>query len=224
MSKLIWTIMVMFLLNKGYSQTDSVVNARSPKNVYLRVFKFEKELEVWMNYSDTSEYQLYKRFKICMISGHFGPKRREGDLQVPEGFYFINSYRPQSSYHMSLGVDYPNESDKILSPYKNLGGQIYVHGGCVSIGCIALTNEGISEVYGIVHTAYKNGQTHVPMHIYPVNYKNHASIQYYYYYLTQKPELTKFEENLKEGFYFFEQEKKMFKTYIDDDGHYIFIQ
>lgn len=239
MSKKIFLAIVMCICLNGYSQNRPVVNTEKqiqsaksefvnanfswpPKNVYLRVFKFERQLEVWVNYADSAEFQLLKTFKICMISGKLGPKRKEGDLQVPEGFYVIDEYRPNSTYHMSLGINYPNESDRALSRNKNLGGNIYIHGACVSIGCIAFDNPTIEKIYAITAAAHSGGQRDIPVHIFPVNYELPPSHAYLNYILEKQPELRDFEENIKEGFYKFQLSKKLPIINVKPNGAYEF--
>lgn len=83
---------------------------------------------------------------MCMQSGTLGPKRMEGDYQMPEGFYYINEFKPYSNFHLALGINYPNASDKVLSDARRPGGDIYIHGGCVSTGCIAISDQPIEEL------------------------------------------------------------------------------
>ncbi len=96
-----------------------------------------------------------------------GPKRREGDLQIPEGFYHISAFNPWSNFHLSLCINYPNRSDRVLGLQGNLGGDICIHGACVTIGCIPLTDELIKEVYLLCVEARNNGQSLIPVTIYP---------------------------------------------------------
>lgn len=114
--------------------------------VYLRAFKKEKKLELWAS-KRGEPMTLVKTYDFCSASGELGPKRREGDLQVPEGLYDVPSFNPASNYHLSMKVSYPNASDKVRSDQKFPGGLIYLHGDCVSIGCIAIQDEPIEEVY-----------------------------------------------------------------------------
>ncbi len=117
-----------------------------PEELYLRAFKADKELEVWSGPKGQA-LTLVKRYPICAASGELGPKREQGDLQVPEGFYEIRSFNPASSYHLSMEVSYPNASDRVLGTKGKLGGDIYLHGNCASIGCIAIEDDPIEEVY-----------------------------------------------------------------------------
>ncbi|MFT3842421.1 MAG: L,D-transpeptidase family protein [Myxococcaceae bacterium] len=117
-----------------------------PEELYLRAFKQEKLLEVWSG-PKGKPLTLVKAYPICAASGELGPKRKEGDLQVPEGFYEIKSFNPTSNFHLSMEVSYPNRSDRVLSDKEHPGGAIYVHGNCASIGCIAIQDDPIEEVY-----------------------------------------------------------------------------
>ena len=89
----------------------------------------------------------------------------QGDYQVPEGFYYINEFNPNSNYHLSLGLNYPNASDRILSDSLSPGGDIYIHGSCVSVGCIPVTDEQIEEIYIIASYAKASGQDYIPTHL-----------------------------------------------------------
>jgi murein L,D-transpeptidase YafK len=82
-----------------------------PQQVFIRSFKYDRQLEVWVKNKNVDSFTLFKTYKICMESGGIGPKRLEGDNQVPEGFYYINEFNARSMYHMALGLNYPNASD-----------------------------------------------------------------------------------------------------------------
>ena len=110
------------------------------KYVYIRSFKYDSQLEVWVKNDPKEPFKLFKTYKVCMQSGTMGPKRIEGDYQVPEGFYYINEFNPNSAYHLSLGLNYPNSSDRILSDGQRPGNNIYIHGNCVSTGCIPISD------------------------------------------------------------------------------------
>jgi murein L,D-transpeptidase YafK len=140
--------------------------------IYLRAFKTEGILEVWAANASEKKYRLLTEFRICQSSGSIGPKRKEGDLQVPEGFYKINHFNPQSNFHLSLGIDYPNSSDKVFSDKKHPGSAIYIHGSCVTIGCLPLTDDKIKELYLIAVEARNSGQTNVPVHLFPMRMTN----------------------------------------------------
>ena len=134
-----------------------------PDELYLRAFKQEKEVEVWSGPRGKA-LTLIQRYPICAASGELGPKREEGDNQVPEGFYEIKSFNPTSTYHLSIEVSYPNASDAVLGTKGKLGGLIYLHGNCVSIGCIAITDGPAEQVYLMALDAKVR---RIPIHIFP---------------------------------------------------------
>ena len=113
------------------------------------------------------KYSLIKTYEVCRTSGRLGPKRKEGDLQTPEGFYHINRFNPKSAFHLSLGINYPNTSDKILGVKSKLGGDIFIHGACVTVGCLPITDDQIKELYIFCVEAKNNGQARIPVTIFP---------------------------------------------------------
>ena len=148
------------------------------KQIYIRSFKFDSQLEVWVRNSNNEQYKLFKTYKVCAMAGSLGPKRLDGDYQVPEGFYYINRFNPNSEYHLALRVNYPNQSDKLLSDSVKPGGDIYIHGSCVTVGCIPITDTQIEELYILAANAKNNGEDFIPIHIFPVRYSNKASMEY----------------------------------------------
>lgn len=138
----------------------------SNSEIFLRAHKLEKELELWARKKGSKTFALIKTYKVCALSGIPGPKRRQGDLQVPEGFYFIDRFNPSSSYHLSLGINYPNSCDRFHCASKP-GGDIFIHGKCVTIGCLPLTDEKIEELYVIAVEAKAAGQNKIPVAIFP---------------------------------------------------------
>src|SRR6056297_2627581 len=140
---------------------------RNDVQIYIRAFKREKQIELWGKNKSDSKFKLIKTYKICRTSGRIGPKRKQGDLQIPEGFYHINRFNPYSKFYLSLGINYPNKSDKILADKKNPGGDIFIHGACVTIGCLPITNNRIKELYILCVEAKNNGQSRIPVTIFP---------------------------------------------------------
>jgi murein L,D-transpeptidase YafK len=145
--------------------------------VYLRIFKEESELEVWKARAN-GRYALIKTFPVCNWGGTLGPKRTMGDLMSPEGFYKISpgAMNPNSKYHLALNVGYPNALDRALG---RTGSYIMVHGDCRSVGCFAMSDNQIEEIYAFVRDALGAGETSVPIHIFPfrmtvANMKRHA--------------------------------------------------
>ncbi|MFZ5471106.1 MAG: L,D-transpeptidase family protein [Myxococcota bacterium] len=134
-----------------------------PDELYVRAFKHEKELEVWAG-KKGQPLSKVKSYSFCSASGELGPKRRLGDLQVPEGFYVVDRFNRRSNFLLSLGVSYPNDSDRLLGEKGWLGGDIFIHGSCVSIGCIAIEDGPIQEVFVM---ALDTRQRRIPVHIFP---------------------------------------------------------
>lgn len=139
--------------------------AYPPPELFLRAFKHERELEVWAG-AKGQPLTKVKTYPFCAASGELGPKRQRGDLQVPEGFYTIDLFNPWSDYHLSIRVSYPNTSDRLLGG-KDPGGAIMVHGDCVSIGCIAIEDGPIEELYVMTLDAKAKMGRNVPIHIFP---------------------------------------------------------
>lgn len=189
--------------------------------IYLRAFKRERSLELWARPQGSDTFTLLKTYDVCAISGDLGPKRRQGDEQVPEGFYSIDLFNPQSEYNLSLHVDYPNDVDR-RRPGRggSLGGDIYVHGGCESIGCLAMTDQGIRELYWISVEARAAGQTRIPIHIFPGRLDDAGLAR-----LTAmhtEPQLARFWANLKLGHDYFERTHQLPEVLSGADGLYRF--
>ncbi|MEM7426829.1 MAG: murein L,D-transpeptidase family protein [Pseudomonadota bacterium] len=132
--------------------------------VYIRIIKQDSRLELWME--GKRGWTLYDHFPICRWSGTLGPKLREGDRQAPEGFYTvaISSLNPNSSNYLAFNLGFPNAFDRA---HGRTGSYLMVHGDCRSIGCYAMTDPAIAVIYRLVEDALKNGQTGVPVHIFP---------------------------------------------------------
>ena len=136
--------------------------------IYLRAFKKEKKIELWGKSESDPNYKLITTYQVCQTSGTLGPKRKQGDFQIPEGFYHINIFNPHSNFHLSLGLNYPNKSDRILGTQGNLGGDIFIHGNCVTIGCLPITDNLIKELYVLCVEAKNNGQNKIPVTVFPM--------------------------------------------------------
>jgi murein L,D-transpeptidase YafK len=192
-----------------------------PSSIYIRSFKYDRQLEVWVKDDSLNKFKLFKTYKICMQSGTMGPKRMEGDYQVPEGFYHINEFNPNSNYHLSLGINYPNASDRILSDSLKPGGSIFIHGNCVSTGCIAITDEPIEELYVLASEAKNQGQEFIPVHIFPVRYSNSTSLEYLNNNIKDNTYLQHFNKNIREVFDFFEANKELPVILVNRRGEYV---
>jgi len=132
--------------------------------MYLRIFKEESSLEVWMERN--GRYELALTYPVCAWSGTLGPKLREGDKQSPEGFYLVSEkqLKPDSSFHRALNIGFPNAFD---TAQGRTGSFLMIHGACVSIGCYAMTDAAIEDIYLLTEQALSNGQEAVPVHIFP---------------------------------------------------------
>lgn len=134
----------------------------------IMAYKAEGKLEIWLKTSSQTAYQLFRTYDFCAHSGTLGPKVIEGDGQTPEGFYKINVFNPMSNFHLSLGVNYPNATDLARTGKgRRPGGDIYIHGNCVTVGCIPLTDEKIKEVYVLAVEARNSGQQDIPVTLMP---------------------------------------------------------
>ncbi len=137
-----------------------------PKSIVIEVFKYPRVIHIYAFNQNKNRYDSVWSYPICIISGNFGPKRKQGDLQVPEGFYHINVFNPHSRFKKSLGINYPNASDRILGVKNNLGGNIFIHGSCASIGCISIYDDQIYELYFLASLVH-NTQDKIPVLIFP---------------------------------------------------------
>jgi murein L,D-transpeptidase YafK len=189
--------------------------------IYIRSFKYDSQLEVWVKNEVKEKFQLFKTYKVCALAGTLGPKRMEGDYQVPEGFYYINEFNPKSSYYLSLGLNYPNASDRILSDSLRPGSAIYIHGSCVTVGCIPIRDEQIDELYILSAHAKDQGQDFIPVHIFPIRYNVPKSEAYLAGLTKDDPSLKKFASKLEDAFEYFEKHKQMPVVLIGEKGEYI---
>ena len=133
--------------------------------IFIRIYKEENTLEVWKQ-NRTGRFALLKSYPICKFSGKLGPKIAQGDYQAPEGFYNITpeQINPNSSQYLAFNIGYPNAFDRSLG---RTGSFLMVHGGCKSVGCYAMTDYQIEEIYGLVEEAFKGGQGEVQLAAFP---------------------------------------------------------
>jgi len=187
--------------------------------VYLRVFKREREVELWARSPNQREFTLIKSYEICALSD-LGPKRRQGDGQTPEGFYWIDFLNPRSEHHLSMHVNYPNAADRIVGRRGALGGDIFIHGGCVTEGCIAVTDESIKELYWIAVEARAVGQERIPVHIFPTRLDEHNMARLARVFREQ-PELVDFWQQLRGGYEYFERTRTLPEIRVSSRGRYL---
>ena len=206
---------------------DSIDNWLLSKNIsitnyeiLIRAFKKEEQLEVWIKNKNVDTFSWLKTYKICLTSGFLGPKRKQGDKQIPEGVYYINEFNPSSNYHLSMGLNYPNKADSILGLWGNWGGDIYIHGGCESIGCLPITTRKIKGLYVLALQARYFGQKRIPVQVFPckLNKENYKTITQAY----NNPKLSKFWGSLRSLYDYFERTHTIPIMKIDVDGKYYF--
>lgn len=142
-----------------------------PALLLLRAYKTEKRLDVWVG-NATGKLKKFKSFPIVAMSGKTGPKRKEGDRQVPEGIYQIDRFNPKSLFHLSLGINYPNASDRIFSDRDAPGSDIFIHGSNKSIGCLAMGDPAIEEIY----TLARSVTGPIPVHIFPWQFTSNETV------------------------------------------------
>lgn len=187
--------------------------------VYIRAFKFEEKLELWAKSSNQENFTLVETYNFCSNVGQLGPKRKEGDKQIPEGFYELSKFNPESFYHLSLKVNYPNESDSVLSDQVSPGGLIFIHGGCRTVGCIPITDEKIKELYVFCLEAKNLGQEKISIHLFPARLTDENMHLMRHQYDDQ---LIDFWQQLKPGFDYFEKTRKVINPIVDVTGKYVF--
>ncbi len=187
-------------------------------DIYMRAFKQDGVLEVWMKNKGETKYKLFKTYDICASSGSLGPKRKEGDGQVPEGFYQIDLFNPKSNYYLSMRINYPNASDVILKEGTNAGGAIMMHGDCVTIGCLPMTNDKIKELYVLCLEA-KNRNNPIYIDIFPTKFTEANLKMLEANYPKSK---VAFWNTLKPAYDYFEEHHWLPKVNIDKKGRYFF--
>lgn len=190
------------------------------KRIFIRAFKAENQLEIWGSDGGTKPMKLIYAYTIARASGTLGPKRRQGDLQVPEGFYYVDRFNPKSLFHLSLGLNYPNASDRILSDKEKPGGDIFIHGNQVSIGCMAMTDEKIKEIYVLALDARDQGQTKIPVHIFPFR-MTATNIATYGRSYANDPTLVAFWLDLLPIYDRFQKYKKVPAVQVSSSGRYV---
>ncbi|TAG87381.1 MAG: hypothetical protein EAZ20_10700 [Bacteroidetes bacterium] len=205
------------IINQYYE--DKKIDQESVQ-IYIRVFKKEKELEIWAKDKQKEQFILLKKYPICDISGNLGPKRKLNDNQIPEGFYHIDRFNPNSTYLLSLGLNFPNKSDKYsIDSTEKLKSEIFIYGGCKTKGSIPMSDDKIKEIYVMAVDAKAAGQKKIAVSIFPTKLNN-ENFNFLKEEHADKPELVKFWKQLKEGYNAFEKCKKLPDIMIDNKGNY----
>jgi murein L,D-transpeptidase YafK len=198
--------------NDSLQSRLKVLGAKNGDKVFVRIFKSERILELWIRPETQEQFLLLKTYHICNYSGALGPKLKEGDRQAPEGFYKVykSSLNPHSRFTLSFNLGYPNRYDKA---HGRTGSYLMVHGKCASTGCYAMGDDNIREIYPLVHDALYHGQKFVRVHIFPFRMEklnNHAENKWYSFW-----------QNLKEGYDMFDESHIPPRARLED-GEYVF--
>lgn len=184
-------------------------------NILFVAYKNADKLELYVKAHTDDYYELLQTYAICKRSGVLGPKKAEGDKQVPEGFYHIDRFNPQSLYYLSLGLNYPNELDKSLG---YTGSDIFIHGKCETVGCLPMTDELIKEIYLYALWAQESGQQQIPVYIFPFEMTNENMENF----KSETDETTlAFWKNLQQGYALFQKNSKELQ-YSVQNGRYVF--
>lgn len=211
---------------KAYAQKRVIIESLLSSNniqkdnfdLFIRAFKHEQKLEAWVKNKNKDTYKLLKTYPFTAVSGLSGPKRRSGDLQIPEGVYSVTTFNPQSNYHLSFKINYPNKSDLFFADPENPGGDIYIHGSNVTVGCIPLGDSNIEELYLIAAKARGAGGV-IPVHIFPVQLNDTNFKQLLIEHKDNKA-LTDFWTNLKPVYEVFDKANSLPEINIDGKGRY----
>ncbi|MCB0736180.1 MAG: L,D-transpeptidase family protein [Bacteroidetes bacterium] len=208
----------------AFAEKDSLINQKLEKlgvkpeklELFVRALKAERKLETWVKNHDDEKFQLYRSFSFCSFSGDLGPKRKQGDLQIPEGLYKIEIFNPVSSFYLSLGTSYPNASDKKRKIGTDPGGDIYLHGSCVTIGCIPIQDDGIKELYALSVLARDANKSSIQVHLFPFKMNDANMLKYGKKY----PKHVDFWKEIQPFYQHFESKKQLPKFYISKEGAY----
>ena len=244
----IWGLLIIFILQAFTMQNDFLTEQKRYKRVRHAIevkgniveaalknqglsinnydllmvsYKVEQELELYVKPKNETTYTKLKTFNICQRSGGPGPKRKQGDLQVPEGFYHIDRFNPASNFYLSLGLNYPNKADRIKSTANNLGGDIFIHGACVTIGCMPMTDDKIMEIYLYAVYAKNNGQSKIPVYSFPFR-MTERNMETYTLAYKHRSNLIQFWNNLKIGYDAFTECPSELTIGVTNQGDYTF--
>lgn len=188
-------------------------------DLYLQILKEQEMVNVYLKNKNVDTFSLFAIYDFCSTVGFLGPKQRQGDFQIPEGFYVLESFNPKSNYHLSLRVSYPNIADRIRNKSSNLGGDIMIHGGCATIGCIPIGDMMIEQLYLLATEAKNCGQDNVYIHIFPneMSERNRLRIMKQY----PAAQLHRFWYNMLPVYEYFKTHKKLPKIEVNSSGDYI---
>lgn len=181
------------------SQALSAKGMQLGDPIFIRTFKETKELEIWIQKKGETKFSLFKTYPICTYGRQgLGPKLKEGDGMAPEGFYYVpkSKMNPNSKFHLAFNLGYPNKYDEA---HARTGSALMVHGNCVSVGCYAMTDPGIEEIYTLTNSALNNGQKYFKVHCFPFRMSKENLRKH------QDSKWIGFWKNLAEGYQYFEE-------------------
>jgi len=186
-------------------------------NLYFRVFKYEKEFEIWMKNSGDVRYQLFKTMYLCATSGDLGPKKYNKDGQIPEGFYAITKFNPNDKYkYLALKIDFPNAVDREIAE-EPLTTSVFIHGTCETTADIVLDKEDMEQVYLLCVEA-RNRKEALYIDIYPCRFSKEAENM-----LSNYPKKSiRFWNNIKDAYFYFEENKWLPRINSNNKGKYIY--
>lgn len=206
---------VVYMTDASLQTRLTKIHAKQGDPMFIRIFKEERMLEVWYA-KKNGKYQQFTNYPICYYSGPLGPKQRQGDKVSPEGFYNVTrgALNPRSQYHRSFNLGFPNQYDRFKG---YTGDYLMVHGSCVSVGCYAMTDVQMDEIYRLVESSLKNGQSTVPVHVFPFRMteerlNREKSSPHYAFWL-----------ELKEGYDYFQRYKRVPNIGVTN-GHYTIVR
>lgn len=200
---------------------DSLGVEYPPENLLITVYKKEQILQLWVKPQRQEEFLKAREYRFTAFSGKLGPKRRQGDLQIPEGFYHITRFNSRSQFHLSLKINYPNTSDRILGDKGRSGGDILIHGEAVTIGCIPIGNEAIEELYLICFDKENQRQNKILVYIFPCKMDS-SNMDTLIQIAGVDRVLWSFWQNLKDGYDRFVRHRNLFGFRVDNKGRYVY--
>ncbi len=153
---------------------DSLDLPRSGYSLRMEAFKAEQLLHIYLK-GDSSDWKRVRTYPFCKFSGQLGPKLKEGDRQIPEGIYKVAVFNPKSKFYLSLGLDYPNERDMLIADPNSPGSDIYIHGGCQTVGCIPITDEKMAELFLLA----KSAAAHIEVVILPFDPSEQNKLKFF---------------------------------------------
>lgn len=182
--------------------------------VLIRTFKKESRLELWVQEENSELFKLFRTYPICYFSGSLGPKQRQGDKMTPEGFYYIsrNDLNPNSRFHLSMDINYPNHYDNQLG---RTGSLIMIHGACDAVGCFAMSNSQIEEIYYLVEAALQHGQQQIAVHAFPFHLTEKNLAGY------KKNKWYGFWQQLAKGYQLFNKTKKNLNINVENKRYIV---